>query len=98
MLCCAPACRIGETCSLQHCLAVMEIAKSSPTRSRTSLQTGTLTLNQLTLDKADIQPWGSSTQDDVVLMASLSARWANQVRSRAGQGSALWAGLCCAGR
>lgn len=44
-------------------------------------QTGTLTLNRLTLDKADIQAWGSTTPDHVLLMASLSAKWTNQVNS-----------------
>jgi hypothetical protein len=38
-------------------------------------KTGTLTLNQLTLDKEDILAWGDSTKDDVLLMASLSAKW-----------------------
>jgi H+-transporting ATPase len=38
-------------------------------------KTGTLTLNQLTLDKEDILAWGNSTKDDVLLMASLSAKW-----------------------
>lgn len=41
-------------------------------------KTGTLTLNRLALDKEDIQAWGSFSQDDVLLLASLSARWTNQ--------------------
>lgn len=40
-------------------------------------KTGTLTLNRLTLDKHDIQAWGSHTADDVLLFAALSARWTN---------------------
>lgn len=41
-------------------------------------KTGTLTLNKLTLDKEDVEAWGGATQDDVLLMASLSAKWTNQ--------------------
>ncbi|GAQ86611.1 hypothetical protein KFL_003000045 [Klebsormidium nitens] len=38
-------------------------------------KTGTLTLNRLTLDKDDILAWGASSKDDVLLTASLSAKW-----------------------
>ncbi|KAI3423925.1 hypothetical protein D9Q98_009759 [Chlorella vulgaris] len=40
-------------------------------------KTGTLTLNRLTLDKADIQAWAGFTADDVLLLGSLSAKWTN---------------------
>ncbi|KAK9817909.1 hypothetical protein WJX72_004165 [[Myrmecia] bisecta] len=40
-------------------------------------KTGTLTLNRLTLDKSDILAWGGASQDEVLLMASLSARWSH---------------------
>ncbi|KAK9819692.1 hypothetical protein WJX72_001191 [[Myrmecia] bisecta] len=40
-------------------------------------KTGTLTLNKLTLDKQDILAWGNASKDEVLLMASLSARWSN---------------------
>jgi H+-transporting ATPase len=47
-------------------------------------KTGTLTLNRLSLDPADILPWGGATPEHVLLMASLSANWtAQQVRSAA---------------
>jgi H+-transporting ATPase len=41
-------------------------------------KTGTLTLNKLTLDKEDVEAWGGASQEDVLLMASLSAKWSNQ--------------------
>lgn len=39
---------------------------------------GTLTLNRLSLDKADVLSWGGgATPEEVLLWAALSARWAN---------------------
>nr|AQM50087.1 P-type ATPase HA2 [Dunaliella maritima] len=40
-------------------------------------KTGTLTLNQLSLDKEDILNWGTHTKDDVLLYSCLSAKWEN---------------------
>ena len=40
-------------------------------------KTGTLTLNRLTLDLEEIQPWGALSPEDVLLHAALSARWSN---------------------
>eukprot|EP00887_Chlorella_sp_A99_P007731 scaffold20.g7731.t1 len=41
-------------------------------------KTGTLTLNKLSLDQDDVLAWGAFSQRDVLLLASLSARWSNQ--------------------
>lgn len=40
-------------------------------------KTGTLTLNRLQLDKDEIVSHGGCGKDDVLLMASLSAKWSN---------------------
>jgi H+-transporting ATPase len=40
-------------------------------------KTGTLTLNRLTLDKKDILAWGGYSQEQVLLLAALSAKWSN---------------------
>jgi H+-transporting ATPase len=40
-------------------------------------KTGTLTLNKLSLDKEDIEAAGGRSADDVLLAASLSAKWDN---------------------
>ena len=43
-------------------------------------KTGTLTLNNLTLDESEVEPWGEHTKEKVLEIASLSAKWSNQVR------------------
>ncbi|EIE22120.1 P-type ATPase [Coccomyxa subellipsoidea C-169] len=40
-------------------------------------KTGTLTLNRLTLDKEDVEPWEEATKEQVLLYAALSAKWEN---------------------
>lgn len=42
-------------------------------------KTGTLTVNILTLDRADIAAWDNYEVEDVLLLASLSVNWENQV-------------------
>eukprot|EP00897_Mesotaenium_endlicherianum_P006539 jgi/Mesen1/5913/ME000030S05179 len=41
-------------------------------------KTGTLTKNELTLERQEIAAWGTYSVDDVLLYAALAARWENQ--------------------
>jgi hypothetical protein len=51
---------------------------TAPTSTPPCPAAGTLTLNRLSLDKADVLSWGGgATPEEVLLWAALSARWAN---------------------